>query len=76
MKDFLDSAAEGFVYFSLGSQLQSSLFKRDTLADILKALSKLPQKVLWKFNYEDAISVPKNVKLIKWAPQTDILGKK
>jgi len=40
----------------------------------LKVFSKLKQKVLWKWESEFMDDLPDNVKLIKWAPQQDILG--
>lgn len=76
LKDFLDSATNGFVYFSLGSNVKSKELQAESLKSILETLGELPLKVLWKFEADpDAMpGKPDNVKLIKWAPQLDILG--
>jgi glucuronosyltransferase len=41
----------------------------------LTAFSKLKQKVLWKWESDSLPGQPNNVKLGKWLPQSDILGK-
>lgn len=44
---------------------------------ILRALEKIPYKVLWKFDKsekEEQEIFPKNVMTQKWFPQQDILG--
>jgi glucuronosyltransferase len=47
--------------------------KRDAF---LKAFSKLKQQVLWKWETDTLPGQPKNVKLGKWLPQSDILGER
>jgi hypothetical protein len=41
----------------------------------LQVFSKLKQRVLWKWETDTLPGQPKNVKLGKWLPQSDILGK-
>jgi hypothetical protein len=41
----------------------------------LKVFSKLKQQVLWKWETDTLPGQPRNVKLGKWLPQSDILGK-
>lgn len=36
---------------------------------------QLPQRVLWKWEGEDMPDLPLNVKLARWLPQQDLLGK-
>lgn len=74
LKSFMDSAKEGVVLFSLGSNLKSSELPPQQLEAILKTISKLPKKFLWKFENE-SIAVPKNLKISKWVPQRAVLGK-
>jgi hypothetical protein len=40
----------------------------------LEVFSKLKQRVLWKWETDTLPGQPKNVKLGKWLPQSDILG--
>lgn len=72
----LDSANEtGAILFSLGSNLKSSSIKAETATNIFKVLSKLKQKVIWK--WEDLQNTPGNSRNIlykKWLPQDDILA--
>lgn len=41
---------------------------------ILNAFAKLKQNVLWKFEDDSLTDIPKNVKISKWLPQSDILA--
>ncbi|XP_061391167.1 UDP-glucosyltransferase 2-like [Musca vetustissima] len=74
--DFLDGANEhGAILFSLGSNLKGSSIKPETATYIYNVLSKLKQKVIWK--WEDLENTPGNSPNIlykKWMPQDDILA--
>ncbi|KAJ4441094.1 hypothetical protein ANN_10944 [Periplaneta americana] len=74
LQQYLDNAPDGVIYFSMGSNLQSSQMPESKRDAILKAFSKLKQKVLWKWETETLPGQPPNVKLGKWLPQNDILG--
>jgi len=76
LEDFMaSSGATGVIYFSLGSVTKGNAMPLEMRDKMVKAFSKLPQKVLWK--YEGTIeNLPKNVKLLSWAPQQDILAHK
>ena len=41
---------------------------------IKEVFSKLPYKVLWKYEDETVKGLPKNVMIKKWMPQQDVLG--
>jgi glucuronosyltransferase len=72
----LDEAPHGVIYFSMGSNLRSSQlsdYKRDAF---LEAFSELKQQVLWKWETDTLPGQPGNVRLGKWFPQADILGKR
>lgn len=74
LKDYLDSAKGGAVYFSLGSNIKSQDLPTDKLYAIFKVLSRFPdKKFLWKFE-GDTVKMPENVKVEKWLPQRGILG--
>lgn len=75
LQKFMDEAKEGVVYFSMGSNLKSKNMPPEKRDIILKVFSKLKEKVLWKWEDEVLPGQPPNVKLSKWIPQQDLLGK-
>ncbi len=41
----------------------------------VQTFSKLKERVIWKWEKDEGMpDLPKNVKLVKWAPQQDLLG--
>lgn len=74
IKAFLDGATNGAIYFSLGSQVQSSELSPEKLKIFFDTFSKLKQRVLWKFEDESLTGLPKNVMIKKWMPQGDVLA--
>lgn len=59
----------------MGSFIHSRLFPREKLEAFLYAFSKIPQRVVWKWESD---SMPVNSDKIftaPWMPQKDILGK-
>jgi glucuronosyltransferase len=70
----LDEAKDGFIFFSLGSNIRSDFLSNETQKALLAAFSELPQKVLWKFESDNLPGQPPNVRVGKWLPQSDILG--
>uniref|UniRef100_T1GRG5 Glucuronosyltransferase n=1 Tax=Megaselia scalaris TaxID=36166 RepID=T1GRG5_MEGSC len=75
IQDFIDSANDGVVYFSLGSFMKCADMPKEKLTIIIDALGKLKQKVLWKYE-DESIELPRNVMIKKWMPQNDILAQK
>ncbi|XP_076643747.1 UDP-glucosyltransferase 2-like [Halictus rubicundus] len=73
LKRFVDSATEGFIYFSLGSNAMGSDMPKETLQVFLDVFAKLPYKVVWKFE-KDMPNKPDNVFVGKWLPQQSILA--
>ncbi|XP_022179701.1 UDP-glucuronosyltransferase 2C1-like [Myzus persicae] len=76
LRQIMESAKEGVVYFSLGSVVKSSKMPKETVSLLLSELSKIEQTVLWKWEADDIPQLPKNVVVRKWFPQNDILGHK
>ena len=73
MQKHLDQSKDGVILFSTGSVIKSKEFPEEMKKEILKAFSRLKYDVLWKFE-EDLPQLPKNVKISKWLPQSDILA--
>ncbi|KAF2905635.1 hypothetical protein ILUMI_00537 [Ignelater luminosus] len=74
LQKYLDSAKNGVILFSMGSNLQSKDMPTEKRDCILKAFSKLKQNVLWKWEEETLPNQPSNVKISKWLPQSDIIA--
>ncbi|XP_033220022.1 UDP-glucuronosyltransferase 2B33-like [Belonocnema kinseyi] len=73
IQEFLDNANEGTIYFSLGSNLQTSQLPTGALTALCDALSSVKQRVLWK--HSEILSVQsKNIKFVKWVPQQAVLA--
>ncbi|XP_074950263.1 UDP-glucuronosyltransferase 1A1-like isoform X4 [Phalacrocorax aristotelis] len=66
------SGEHGIVVFSLGSMVSEIPMKK--AEEIADALGSVPQTVLWRYTGEVPRNLPKNVKLVKWLPQNDLLA--
>lgn len=75
LQEFLDSAVDGAIVFSMGSFIQSKDFPIEKRTAFLNVFGRLKQKVLWKFE-EDLPNKPKNVKISSWLPQRDVIAHK
>lgn len=71
---FIEGADDGVIYFSLGSNVNSSAMPVEKITAFLEAFSELPQRVLWKWGTDVLEGKPDNVFLSKWFPQQDVLG--
>lgn len=70
----LDSSKNGVIFMSFGTVITSKLANKN-LAHFMKAFAELSYEVLWKVDEENIFdSVPPNVHLRKWFPQSDILA--
>ncbi|XP_031331317.1 UDP-glucuronosyltransferase 2B33-like [Photinus pyralis] len=69
----LDAASNGFVYFSMGSNVKSEYLPKGLIDLILETFAELPLTVVWKFESDTLESLPENVIVSKWLPQQDIL---
>ncbi|XP_069693588.1 UDP-glucosyltransferase 2-like [Periplaneta americana] len=74
LQKFLDEARDGFILFSLGTNLRSDKISDEKRKALLDAFSEIPQRVLWKFETENLSGLPSNVKISKWLPQSDVLA--
>ena len=62
------------VYMSLGSIAKSNLMPVHHKKTIVQTFSKLPYKLLWKFEDDSLGELPGNIMIRSWMPQQDILG--
>ncbi|XP_059724235.1 UDP-glucuronosyltransferase 1A1-like isoform X2 [Haemorhous mexicanus] len=66
------SGEHGIVVFSLGSMVSEIPMKK--AMEIAEALGTVPQTVFWRYTGKAPPNLPKNVKLLKWLPQNDLLA--
>ncbi|KAG5883245.1 hypothetical protein JTB14_000034 [Gonioctena quinquepunctata] len=71
---FLDTAKEGVIYFSMGSNLKSKILPSEVRNAILRVFGRRKEKILWKWEDEVLPGQPSNVLVKKWLPQQDILA--
>lgn len=71
---FLNESKDGVVYFSMGSLLRGESFPEEKRNAFLYAFSKIPQRVLWKWEGDELPGKADNIRISKWMPQRDIFG--
>lgn len=74
IKEYLDNAKEGVVYFSMGSNIQSTTLPAEKRDALLKTFAQLKEKVMWKWENDNLPGKPDNVFIKSWWPQDDILA--
>ncbi|XP_075896485.1 UDP-glucuronosyltransferase-like [Nelusetta ayraudi] len=67
-----DSGDDGFVVFSLGSAVDN--IPEDRAKLFFDAFRQIPQRVLWRYTGPAPADALKNVKLMEWLPQNDLLA--
>ncbi|XP_010282800.1 PREDICTED: UDP-glucuronosyltransferase 2A2-like isoform X1 [Phaethon lepturus] len=73
MEEFVLSSGEhGIVVFSLGSMVYNLTDEKSNV--IARALSQLPQKVLWRYKGKKPETLGSNTRIYDWIPQNDLLG--
>ncbi|XP_070538134.1 UDP-glucuronosyltransferase 2A3-like [Ptychodera flava] len=72
-QEFVNSADDGIVVFSLGSYATPGVAIE--IAEIIAAaLARLPQKVAMRYEGKPPKNLGTNTKLAQWIPQNDLLG--
>uniref|UniRef100_A0A8C3TPE3 UDP-glucuronosyltransferase n=1 Tax=Catharus ustulatus TaxID=91951 RepID=A0A8C3TPE3_CATUS len=66
------SGEHGIIVFTLGSMVYNLSDEKSNV--IAKALSQLPQKVLWRYKGKKPETLGSNTKIYDWIPQNDLLG--
>ncbi|KAL4714064.1 hypothetical protein ACJJTC_008418 [Scirpophaga incertulas] len=73
IEDFLSDADHGAIYVSFGSNLRTSSMSEHMLQNFLAAFSRIPQKVLFKWELDKFPPGHENILTRKWFPQLDVL---
>jgi len=74
LQQFMDEASDGVLYVSFGSVLQGSQVPKDKKEALMKALGKLKEKVLMKWESDSMEGKPDNMMVKSFLPQQDLLG--
>ncbi|CAH0598235.1 unnamed protein product [Chrysodeixis includens] len=73
LKTYLDSSKKGVIYISFGTNVDPTLLPPEKIQVLVKAFSKLPYDVLWKWNGDELPGRTANIRISKWLPQSDLL---
>ncbi|KAK7081936.1 UDP-glucuronosyltransferase 2A1 [Halocaridina rubra] len=74
LKHFLDSSPVPVVFFSLGSSIRSEQLPDALRHALVTAFSRLPYRIVWKWEGAAINDLPANVLTRSWMPQQDLLG--
>ncbi|CAH0715024.1 unnamed protein product, partial [Brenthis ino] len=74
LKSYLDSSKNGVIYMSFGTNVKPSLLSPEKLKIFINVFSQLPYDVLMKWDKDELLDCPKNIKIAKWYPQSDLLN--
>lgn len=73
LKEFVDNATNGFIYFSMGHTVNFSLISNSIQEIFYDVFEKLPYKIVWKYEKEPLRKI-ENAYITKWLPQKSVLG--
>ncbi|XP_041981119.1 UDP-glycosyltransferase UGT5-like [Aricia agestis] len=74
LRKFIDESEHGIVLISFGSMLMPSSAPDYVVKAVLDVASKLPQRIIWKWEKDTIPNPPKNIYISNWLPQNDILA--
>ncbi|XP_070065012.1 uncharacterized protein [Drosophila virilis] len=74
LQQLLDKAKHGVIIISWGSQLKANTLSGAKREGLLRALARLPQQIIWKWENVTLPEQPPNVHIMKWLPQRDLLA--
>ncbi|XP_070693951.1 UDP-glucuronosyltransferase-like [Pempheris klunzingeri] len=73
LEEFVEgSGDDGFIVFTLGSMVSN--MPENMAKQFFDAFRQIPQRVLWRYTGVTPKDAPKNVRLMKWLPQNDLLA--
>lgn len=75
LQQFLDSAVDGVIFFSFGTNVKLKKQNQLRMWNIYRALEKSKMKVILKYDTDEEIpGLSKNILTAAWLPQREILG--
>lgn len=73
LSTLMDDSKHGVIFMSFGTVVTAKFYEK-SFGTFFKAFSRLPYDVLWKYDGEVTETVPPNVHIRKWFPQSDLLA--
>lgn len=75
LQQFFEDAKKGVVLFSLGTNMRGDMMDPVRVKYFIDAFAKFPDyHILWKYESDLGIEIPKNVRVLPWLRQNDILA--
>ncbi|XP_055918385.1 UDP-glycosyltransferase UGT5-like [Eupeodes corollae] len=74
IEEFLKTAKDGFILFSLGTNIKSKDISANATTAMFKVLSQSKYKIIWKWDSADLPGESPNIMFKKWLPQDDLLA--
>ena len=74
LKQYMDSHPDGVIYVSFGSGFKPSQMTAEQKKVFHDSFKELNMPIIWKWDDDDLTGIPKNVKVMKWVPQNDLLA--
>lgn len=74
LKEFVEGAKDGVIYFSFGTKVKASDMSEAKKKIFIETFKNLKQRVLWKWEDSHIENLPKNVLIRPWFPQNDLLA--
>jgi glucuronosyltransferase len=77
LQKICDEAKDGFILFSLGTNVRSEHLGNERIQKIIETFRKFPNyRFLWKFEAAEKLAneLPNNVFIRPWMPQSDLLA--
>ncbi|XP_065333889.1 UDP-glycosyltransferase UGT5-like [Cloeon dipterum] len=76
LESFFEGSPNGVILFSLGSLINKDNMDPERLHTLTKAMAAINYPILWRWDTTDVPNLPKNVKILPWIPQRDVLAHK
>lgn len=73
-QEYLDSAKDGVILFSMGSYIDGTDWSEKRREAFVRIFGKLKQKVIWRYSNDTLPGNPGNIKIGSWLPQREILA--
>ncbi|XP_064074700.1 UDP-glucosyltransferase 2-like [Vanessa tameamea] len=74
LKLYLDNSKYGVVYVSFGTNSKPSSLPPERIQILMNTFSQLKYDIILKWDTEELSNCPKNVRVGKWFPQSDLLS--